>query len=96
MIDLENDKHEAVNSKDYDEADKIKVNKQIIKQSLFVTNVPFQADMAQVRQNAESLLKHSGIQITRDGDILPFDTMNSSSLYNSDEEDMMEVIKTCA
>lgn len=48
--------------------------------------------MVQVRQNAESLLKHSGIQITRDGDILPFDTMTSSSLYNSeDEEEMVEV-----
>lgn len=43
--------------------------------------------MIQVRQTAESLLKHSGIQITRDGDILPFDTAVSSSLYNSEEED---------
>ncbi|KAG2212314.1 hypothetical protein INT47_001674 [Mucor saturninus] len=72
LVELENDKHQAVSAKDYDEADKIK------------------ADMVQVRQNAESLLKHSGIQITRDGDILPFDTMNSSSIYNSEEEDMME------
>lgn len=48
--------------------------------------------MVQVRQDAESLLKHSGIQITRDGDILPFDNMNSSSIYDSDE-DMMEVRK---
>jgi hypothetical protein len=38
--------------------------------------------MTQVRQTAESLLKQSGIQITRDGDILPFDTIN----YNSDLE----------
>lgn len=38
--------------------------------------------MTQVRQTAESLLKQSGIQITRDGDILPFDTID----YNSDLE----------
>lgn len=38
--------------------------------------------MTQVRQTAESLLKQSGIQITRDGDILPFDTVE----YNSDLE----------
>jgi len=38
--------------------------------------------MIQVRQTAESLLKQSGIQITRDGDILPFDTIE----YNSDLE----------
>lgn len=43
--------------------------------------------MIQVRQTAESLLKHSGIQITRDGDILPFDTAVSSSLYNSEDEE---------
>lgn len=38
--------------------------------------------MTQVRQTAESLLKQSGIQITKDGDILPFDTID----YNSDLE----------
>ncbi|KAK4519903.1 Oxysterol-binding protein 4 [Mucor velutinosus] len=64
LINLENDKQQAVATKDYDEADKIK------------------ADMIQVRQTAESLLKQSGIQITRDGDILPFDTIE----YNSDLE----------
>ncbi|KAI8047903.1 hypothetical protein BDF21DRAFT_433785 [Thamnidium elegans] len=69
LINLETDKQQAVESKNYDEADKIK------------------ADMIQVRQTAESLLKHSGIQITRDGDILPFDTTVSSSLYNSEDDD---------
>ncbi|KAG2208360.1 hypothetical protein INT46_003684 [Mucor plumbeus] len=64
LVNLENDKQQAVVTKDYDEADKIK------------------ADMTQVRQTAESLLKQSGIQITGDGDILPFDTIN----YNSDLE----------
>ncbi|CAO3623139.1 unnamed protein product [Mucor fragilis] len=64
LINLESDKQQAVATKDYDEADKIK------------------ADMTQVRQTAESLLKQSGIQITRDGDILPFDTVE----YNSDLE----------
>lgn len=38
--------------------------------------------MIQVRQTAELLLKQSGIQITREGDILPFDTID----YNSDLE----------
>lgn len=46
--------------------------------------------MDQVRETAESLLKQSGIQITRDGDILPFDAIISASVYNSSEEEEEE------
>lgn len=46
--------------------------------------------MIQVRETAESLLKQSGIQITPEGDILPLDTINSSSLYNSSEDEEEE------
>ncbi|KAG2232599.1 hypothetical protein INT48_009808 [Thamnidium elegans] len=84
LINLETDKQQAVESKNYDEADKIKVKKKKKKKDYTQTNI---ADMIQVRQTAESLLKHSGIQITRDGDILPFDTTVSSSLYNSEDDD---------
>ncbi|CAO3632612.1 unnamed protein product [Mucor hiemalis] len=69
LINLENEKLQAVATKDYDEAEKIK------------------ADMIQVRETAKSLLKQSGIQITAEGDILPLDTINSSSLYNSSEDE---------
>lgn len=72
LINLENEKLQAVATKDYDEAEKIK------------------ADMIQVRETAESLLKQSGIQITPEGDILPLDSINSSSLYNSSEDEEEE------
>lgn len=46
--------------------------------------------MIQVREGAELLLKQSGIQITRDGDILPYDTHLSE---DEEEEDVSEVKK---
>jgi hypothetical protein len=43
--------------------------------------------MLQARQTAESLLKQSGIQITRDGDILPFDSSVASSPFGSEADE---------
>lgn len=50
-----------------------------------------QADIKQVRQTAEALLKQSGIQITRDGDILPFDTSVATSPSFGSEADEKSV-----
>lgn len=47
--------------------------------------------MIQVRENAELLLKQSGIQITRDGDILPYeDIPYTTSSDDEEEEDIVE------
>ncbi|KAI8993231.1 hypothetical protein BDB01DRAFT_754269 [Pilobolus umbonatus] len=65
LINLEEDKMVAVAAKEYDEADKIKV------------------DILQVKRSAMLTLKQSGIQITRDGYIVPFTP--SMNLYDREE-----------
>jgi hypothetical protein len=46
--------------------------------------------MNQVRQTAEALLKQSGIQITRDGDILPLDAPVATSPFGSETDENAE------
>ncbi|KAI8352457.1 hypothetical protein EDC96DRAFT_567082 [Choanephora cucurbitarum] len=68
LINLESDKQQAILTKDYDEAEKIK------------------ADMIQVKCTVETLLRQSGIQITREGDILPYE--NGEDVYHQEEDEL--------
>ncbi|KAI7907596.1 uncharacterized protein BX663DRAFT_556883 [Cokeromyces recurvatus] len=72
LFNLEQDKLQAVATKDYDEADKIK------------------ADIIQVKRTAESILQQAGIQITSEGDILPYDDIISTDQENNKEENQVE------